>query len=114
MEIISSNIISDIIIPIILGVILGTITGITPGLHINLVSVLILSISPFAIKFLPAETLFVTIVCMSLTHTFLDFIPSTFLGVPAPGTAMSILPAHDMVNKGEGVRAILLTLMGSL
>jgi len=114
MEIISLNVISDIIIPVIFGVILGTITGLIPGLHINLVSVIILSLSTIANKFFPMETLFITIICMGLTHTFLDFIPSTFLGVPSEETALSMLPAHEMVNKGEGVRAILLTLIGSL
>jgi putative membrane protein len=105
----------ELVVATLIGIILGTFSGLIPGLHINLISVIIVSLAPALNKILKLspELLFIVIVCMGLTHTFLDFIPSTFLGVPSPDTVFSILPAHEMVNKGEGVRAILLTLLGS-
>ncbi len=102
------------IIPVLIGTFLGTITGLTPGLHINLVSVLILSSSPFLLKFASPETLFIVIICMALTHIFLDFIPSTFLGVPSEETATTIFPSHELVIQGEGVKAIILPIIGCI
>src|SRR3989339_895673 len=54
------------------------------------------------------------IVAMSITHTFIDFIPSIFLGCPDTDTELSILPGHELLKKGEGYEAIMLTAYGSL
>jgi len=54
------------------------------------------------------------IVAMAITHTFLDFIPSIFLGCPDTDTELSLLPGHKLVQKGKGYEAILLTAYGSL
>ena len=102
-----------IFISAILGLLAGTLTGLIPGLHINLVSIFVLSLfSNF--DFISAEDAFIFIVSMGITHTFLDFIPSTFIGVPSEDTIMSIMPAHKMVIEGDGQRAIFLALIGSL
>ena len=98
---------------ILVGITAGIITGLIPGLHINLVAVFVASIAPM-IDFVPPEYLFLFIVCMGVTHTFLDFIPSTFVGVPSEATALSVLPGHRMVLQGEAQRAIFLSLIGSL
>ncbi len=51
---------------------------------------------------------------MSITHTFLDFIPSTYIGAPTSDTALSVLPAHKLLLKGQGYEAIKLSTIGSL
>jgi len=51
---------------------------------------------------------------MAITHTFLDFIPSIFLGAPEEDSFLSILPGHQMLKKGEAHNAIILTLYGSI
>ena len=51
---------------------------------------------------------------MSVTHTFIDFIPSIYLGAPQDGTELSVLPGHELLKKGEGHEAVLITLLGSL
>jgi putative membrane protein len=51
---------------------------------------------------------------MGITHTFLDFVPSVFLGVPDADTALSVIPAHRMVLSGQGFEAVKLTVIGSL
>ena len=49
---------------------------------------------------------------MSLTHTFLDSIPSIFLGVP-DSDSIILLPGHKLVKEGKGITAVNLTLIGS-
>jgi len=105
---------TQIIIAILIGTFLGTITGLIPGIHINLLALLILSFSPLALTITTPIILTVVIVAMAITHTFLDTIPSIFLGAPDPETALSVLPGHKMLLKGEGYSAVILTVMGSL
>ena len=103
-----------LIIIIILAICSGTITGLIPGLHINFISIMILINFQVLTKILPTEQLIIFIIIMSLTHTFVDFIPSIAFGIPNSDTAMSILPGQQMILKGEGYKAILLSNLGSL
>ena len=105
---------AQLIIAIILGIIAGTITGLIPGIHINLVAVLILSSFAVLITHFSILTIIIFIISMAITHTFLDFIPSTYLGAPSADTALSILPAHRLLLKGKGYHAIKLSTIGSL
>lgn len=115
-----------IIIFAILGTGLGVLTGLIPGLHVNNIAVIMLSLSPALLAglmflngygipelFIPM-LLVMTIVAMSIAHTFLDFIPSTFLGAPEGETALSVLPAHSMLLEGRGYEAVMLSAIGSL
>lgn len=104
----------SLIIPIILGTITGMITGLTPGIHINLVNVIIISLLPFLTKISSPLQIICFIISMSIIHTFLDFIPSTFLGVPDTETSLSLLPMHRMLLDGKGYEAVLLSIIGSL
>ncbi len=101
-----------IILAFLLGILAGTFTGLTPGVHINLVSVLLLSFSALISNFSPL-VIVVFIVSMSITHTFLDFIPSIFLGAPDEDTVLSILPGHEYLLQGKAYEAVILTLFGS-
>jgi putative membrane protein len=53
-------------------------------------------------------------ISMAVTHTFLDFIPAIFVGVPEEETALSVLPAHKMVLEGKVYEAVKITAYGSL
>jgi putative membrane protein len=100
---------------LLLGILIGTITGILPGIHINLVSAFLLSISASLLLHFPPLALVIFLVSLSITHTFIDFIPSIFLGAPdEDNNALSILPGHDMLIKGKAYEAVVLTLYGSL
>jgi len=101
------------IIIILLGVASGTLTGLLPGIHINLVSVFITSIFVSHFTSIPPINLIIFITAMAITHTFIDFIPSVFLGCPDTDTELSILPGHEMLKQGKGHEAILLSLIGS-
>ena len=105
---------TEILIAILVGCLLGIITGLTPGVHINLVAVVILSLSPFLSQHVSVLTLAVVIIAMSITHTFLDALPSIFLGAPDSGLELSVLPGHKLLLEGRGYEAVVLTAIGSL
>jgi putative membrane protein len=104
----------EVIIAILIGCLLGTITGLTPGVHINLISVLILASSPFLLNYTTPLYLAIVIGAMAITHTFLDNIPSIFLGAPDASTILQVLPGHKMLLKGHGYAAVILATLGSL
>src|SRR3990167_5074201 len=104
----------EIIIAISLGCLMGIITGLTPGLHINLVALILFSISPILLGYTNVVAVASFIIAMSITHTFTDFISSTYLGAPADDTALAVLPAHRMLLEGMGHEAVKLTVIGSL
>ncbi len=87
---------------------LGVLTGLTPGIHVN-------TLLPFLVGFsVSGRVGAVLIFSLAVTHTFLDFIPSTLFGVPDTNTALSVLPAHRLLLSGRGYEAIKLTVVGSL
>lgn len=104
----------EIFVAIILGIIAGIITGLTPGIHINLISLLVLSLSPFLLQFTSPICLAIFIVAMAINHTFLDTCPSIFLGAPDSDTVLSVLPGHRLLLQGKGYEAVFLTVVGSL
>lgn len=105
----------EITIALLLGVISGTLTGLAPGIHINLVSAIMLSFLATLLLHFPPIILVVFLVSMAITHTFLDFIPSIFLGAPDEDeNALSILPGHEMLINGKAYEAVILTLYGSI
>ncbi len=101
-------VLSEILIGAIAGICLGTFTGLIPGIHVNLVAVLLAA--------LPFNPLLVSIaiVAMAVTHSILDTLPSIFLGAPDPSVVMCVLPGHKLLHEGRGSRAVLLTVIGSM
>ncbi len=109
------EILITVVIALFLGIIFGTLTGLTPGIHINLVAALLVgSLAFFNSLSIPFIALAVFIASMSITHTFLDFIPSIFLGAPEEDSFLSILPGHQMLLEGRGYDAFVYTIYGSL
>ncbi len=103
-----------IILFLLLGIAVGTFTGLTPGIHINLVGALIVSLSASILGAIQPIYLVVFITSMAITHTFVDFIPSIFLGCPDTDTELSVLPGHELLKKGLGYQAVALTAYGGL
>ncbi len=102
------------LIAIIIGVLAGVITGLIPGIHVNLVTALLLSASTLLIGITTPETLVLFIIALAVTHTFLDVIPSIYLGAPESDMALGVLPGHRYLLKGWGYMAVKLTIIGSL
>ena len=102
-----------IVIALLAGVLVGTLTGFFPGIHINLVAAMLLASIGY---FSGVEPVFlvVFIVAMAITHTFIDFIPSIFLGAPEEDSFLAVLPGHQLLINGKGFEAIVMTLYGGL
>jgi len=103
----------EIILALLIGVSAGTITGLLPGIHINLISIFIITFIVSKFTSVSSLNLIIFITAMAIAHTFIDFIPSVFLGCPDTDTELSVLPGHEMLKKGRGHEAILLSLLGS-
>ncbi len=102
----------EILIAIMLGVYSGTLTGLTPGIHVNLVSLILLSLAP-VLPVTYALSLVAFILSLSVTHTFVDSIPSIFLGAPDAAMVLGVLPGHRFLLEGKGYTAVKLTVIGS-
>ena len=104
----------NIILALVLGIFSGVVTGLIPGIHVNLISVILLSFSALLLTITSPVILAVFIISLAITHTFLDSIPSIYLGAPDEAQALNVLPGHRLLNKGEGHNAIVYTVIGSL
>ncbi len=85
-----------------------------PGIHINLIGAILVSLSASKLYFINPIYLATFISSLAITHTFLDFIPSIFLGCPDTGTELSILPGHELLKQGRGYDAVMKTAYGGL
>lgn len=104
----------EILLAIIIGVNAGIITGLIPGLHVNLVTVIIVGLAGGILSGVSPLFLAIGILALALTHSFLDSIPSIYLGAPDESQVLSVLPGHQMLLEGKGHQAILYTIIGSL
>jgi putative membrane protein len=104
----------QLLLAILVGIFAGTITGLIPGIHINLIGIFIVSLSVSFLYPIHPIYLMTFIIAMAIAHTFIDFIPSVFLGCPDTDTELSVLPGHELLKKGHGYQAIILTTYGSL
>ncbi len=93
------------------GTALGIFTGLTPGIHTNNIALFALTL-----YFIGVDAVYLAsmVVAAMISHTFLDFIPSTFLGAPEEDTSLSVLPMHRLLLRGEGYRAVYLSAIGSI
>ncbi|MEM4719724.1 MAG: tripartite tricarboxylate transporter permease, partial [Candidatus Pacearchaeota archaeon] len=104
----------ELLIFILVGILFGIITGLTPGIHTNLLAVFLLSISPMLLNYFSPIAVIILIVSMGLTNTFIDAIPSIYLGAPDEENSLSVLPGHKMLLEGRGHEAVQSTLIGSI
>ncbi len=105
----------ELILALLMGVIIGTITGVIPSFHTNLLSAILLTLSGFFLTLTTPLALAIFIVALSTTHLFINFIPSILLGAPnEDNTALSVLPGHELLIKGQGYSAIIYSLYGCL
>jgi putative membrane protein len=115
-----------IILFCLLGVLIGLITGLLPGLHVNNVALILLSLagtivttcSPLSAYGISQQFILVLIcgliISVSLSHAFHQNLPSTFVGAPNEETALSVLPAHSLLLKGEGYKAVSFAALGCI
>jgi len=103
----------EILLGVLIGVILGTISGIIPGVHANTLAGVLLSLQALLLSVLGPVALAGTLFAALITHTFVDAVPSTFLGIPEADTSLSVLPAHALCLEGNGEEAVRIAALGS-
>ena len=103
----------EILLGVIIGVVLGAISGITPGVHANTQTVVLRNLQVTLLTLLVPVALAGAMFAALITHTFVDAIPSTFLGIPDADTSLAVLPAHALCLEGNGEEAVRIAALGS-
>ena len=114
--------IATVVLFSVIGSALGMATGLIPGIHVNTLASVMLVAYPAMETSLagiaPVEHVPI-IVCSlimsaSVVHSFMDFVPSVFIGAPDGEDALSMLPGHRLLHMGEGMKAVRSAAIGSL
>jgi len=97
-------------ISIFIGFFLGIISGLTPGIHVNNFALVLLALTPLFLD-IGFEPFYIAVMILSnsVTQTFVDIIPSIFLGAPEADTALAVLPGHRLLMEGRGSEAVRLS-----
>ena len=103
----------EILLGVIIGVVLGTISGITPGVHANTQTGVLRNLQVTLLTLLVPVALAGAMFAALITHTFVDAIPSTFLGIPDADTSLAVLPARALCLEGNGEEAVRIVALGS-
>lgn len=88
------------------GCIVGIIAGILPGIHTNLLAVIIAGFN--ADVWLSS----VFLVAVAVSRSVVDAVPTVFLG--ASEDVMALLPGHRLLRKGCGIEAVKFCVLGSV
>ncbi|HEC56350.1 MAG TPA: hypothetical protein ENI32_00450 [Candidatus Syntrophoarchaeum butanivorans] len=96
------------------GYLLGVVSGLAPGIHTNNFALVLVASAPL-LESIGVRPIYIVVIILanSITHTFLDIIPSVFLGAPEPDTALALLPGHRLMLEGRGEEVIRLSALGS-
>jgi putative membrane protein len=103
----------EILLGTLIGVVLGTISGIIPGVHANTLAGVLISLQAALLAVLGPVALAGALFAALITHTFVDAVPSTFLGIPEADTSLAVLPAHALCLEGNGEEAVRIAALGS-
>ncbi len=103
----------ELLLGTLIGIILGTTSGIIPGVHANTLAGVLLSLQAALLAVLGPTALACALFAALITHTFVDAIPSTFLGIPDADTSLAVLPAHALCLEGNGEEAVRIAALGS-
>ena len=106
----------------VLGAGLGLFSGLAPGIHVNTLAAMLLASYPSISSVIPggldqegtALAVCVCIMSASVVHSFVDFVPSVFIGAPDGEDAVSVLPGHRLLLDGRGMAAVRAAAIGSL
>jgi putative membrane protein len=92
-----------------------------PGIHVNTLASLMLICYPGMESFISSFTsasnapiiVASCIMSASVVHSFVDFVPSVFIGAPDPDEVLTAMPGHRLLMKGHGMRAVRAAAVGS-
>lgn len=107
------TVLASIVIGSLLGIGCGAVSGLIPGIHANTMAGVLLSVQAFLLLYVGPVVLASAMFAALVTHTFLDCVPSTFLGIPDADTSLAVLPAHALCLEGRGEEAVRISALGS-
>ena len=101
---------------------MGLFSGLAPGIHVNTLAAMLLTAHPALVSAvsgrLDADGASMAVCCCimsaSVVHSFVDFVPSVFIGAPDGEDAVSVLPGHRLLRQGRGMVAVRAAAIGSL
>lgn len=96
------------------GTCLGAVSGLLPGIHVNTMAAILVAFLAFLLPLFGPVFLAAVLVSALISHSFLDAVPTTFLGIPDADTAVAVLPAHSLCLEGRGEEAIRVAALGSV
>ncbi len=84
-----------------------------PGIHVNNFALILLALSSL-FQDLGFTPFYIAVISLSnsIAQTFLDIIPSVFLGAPEADTALAVMPGHALLMEGRGAEAVRLSALG--
>nr|WP_181486631.1 tripartite tricarboxylate transporter permease [Methanococcus maripaludis] len=94
---------------LIFGTVTGTITGLIPGIHPNT----IIPISIVLFPYFGSSNYFSFLIGLLISHYFLNYITSAFIGVPDDESAVAAVPMHNLTILGRGYEAVVLAGFGA-
>lgn len=103
----------EILLGVCLGVVLGSVSGLIPGVHANTLAGVLLGLQTVLLTLMGPLALAGAMFAALITHTFVDAVPSTFLGIPDADTSLAVLPAHALCLEGKGEEAVRIAALGS-
>jgi len=104
----------NLLIYIFAGTLLASVLSIVPALHIYNVAGIILILSITFKGLIPTDALPVFMMSMIVTYSFLNTIPSIFLGAPDDSTIFVVLPGQKYMLEQRGYEAAVITSIGGL
>jgi len=107
------SVLSSIVLGAAVGIGCGVVSGLVPGIHANTMAGILLSLQALLLAWFDPVVLASAMFAALVTHTFLDCVPSTFLGIPDADTSLAVLPAHTLCLEGRGEEAVRISALGS-
>lgn len=104
----------NLLIYIFAGTLLASVLSIVPALHIYNVAGIILILSITFKGLIPTDALPVFMMSMIVSYSFLNTIPSIFLGAPDDSTIFVVLPGQKYMLEQRGYEAAVITSIGGL
>ena len=107
------SVLIGIVFGAVIGIGCGAISGLVPGIHANTMAGLLLSLQALLLAWFEPVVIASAMFAALVTHTFVDCVPGTFLGIPDADTSLAVLPAHSLCLEGRGEEAVRISALGS-
>lgn len=105
---------AEVLLYFSLGVGAGILTGLIPGVHNNTLALIVLGAYLGGMVSADPLLLGVFVLAMGVSNSFLEFVPSVFLGAPDPDVSLAVSPGHRFLLSGRGIEAVMLATLGGV